>query len=278
MSTSTRHVAVERVARGVATVVVEVVAARGSVPREAGTRMLVGYADLVGTIGGGHLEWRAIAAARRMLDDATFRPDEERFALGASLGQCCGGGVTIRYRVLDAAVLAAWIPDDVPTIQIHGAGHVGRALVHVLALLDVAIEWIDERESAFPAEPSPANVRRVCVDAVEAEVDVAPSGCFHLVLTHQHDLDLRIVEAILRRGEFAWLGLIGSQTKRRRFAHLLTERGISRAMLDRICCPIGVETIAGKEPAHIAIAVAAQLVPLIEQARVAISGAKAAAG
>lgn len=262
-----RDRAARRIVAGVRTIVVEVVRSRGSVPREAGTRMLVGVGEFDGTIGGGNLEWRAIANARRMLDDSSFRPADEEIALGASLGQCCGGAVTLRYRMLDAASLAAWSSTiHVPTIQVYGAGHVGQAIVHLLGTLDVDVQWIDERESAFPRAPSTANIRRVCVEPVEAEVAVAPPDCLHLVLTHQHDLDLRIVEAILRRGDFAYLGLIGSMTKRRRFEHLLTQRGVDPSIFARINCPIGVEGIAGKEPAHIAIAVVAQLLPLVEEA------------
>jgi xanthine dehydrogenase accessory factor len=262
-----RERAAQRLADGLRTIVVEIVKSRGSVPREAGTRMLVGIDDLDGTIGGGNLEWRAIATARRMLDGSSFRPADEEIALGASLGQCCGGAVTLRYRVLDAASFAAWASIiHAPTIQVYGAGHVGQAIVHLLETLTVDVQWIDERESAFPRAPSAANIRRVCVEPVEAEVAVAPPDCFHLVLTHQHDLDLRIVETILRRGDFAYLGLIGSMTKRRRFEHLLVERGIDPSVFARINCPIGIEGIASKEPAHIAIAVVAQLLPLLERA------------
>lgn len=271
--TSLRHIAAARLAAHTPTVIVEVVMARGSTPRDAGTRMLVGDHGCDGTIGGGNLEWRAIATARRMLADDAFRPDDEAISLGASLGQCCGGAVTLRYRMLDAASLAAWqAPLGTPVIQVYGAGHVGHAVVHMLALLDVDVQWIDEREDAFPAVASGANIRRVCVDAVEAEVSGAPPGCFHLVLTHQHDLDLRIVEAVLRRNDFGWLGLIGSLTKRRRFTQLLMTRGIAEALLDRMRCPIGVEGIAYKEPAHIAVAVMAELMPLIEAARAAAIG------
>ncbi len=260
-----RTLATERLSRDEATVVLEVVGTRGSVPREAGTRMLVWTAGLAGTIGGGNLEWRAIEKARAMLADETRRPDDETFSLGASLGQCCGGAVTLRYRMLDVASLAAWNAEVlVPLLQVYGAGHVGRAVVHLLGTLDVRVQWIDERKSEFPLEASAPNIERMCVEPVEAEVDHALPDTWYLVLTHRHDLDLRIVEAILRRGDFAFLGLIGSMTKRRRFTQLLRERGIDESMLERITCPIGVIGIDGKEPAHIAIAVAAQLVPLLE--------------
>jgi xanthine dehydrogenase accessory factor len=267
MSDALRALAARRLASCEPAVVLEVVATRGSVPRETGTRMLVWADGSAGTIGGGHLEWRALATARAMLADQSLRPDDERFALGASLGQCCGGAVTLRYRMLDAASLATWNEAAIrPTIQVYGAGHVGRAVVHLLGTLAVRVQWIDERADEFPDEASPSNIERVCVDPVEAEVDVAPQDAFHLVFTHRHDLDLRIVEAILRRGDFAFLGLIGSLTKRRRFTQLLRERGIDEATLARMTCPIGITAIEGKEPAHIAIAVVAQLLPMIEAA------------
>ncbi len=268
MSDSLRVLAQQRVARDEASVIIEVIATRGSVPREAGTRMLVWAGDCAGTIGGGHLEWQAIAKARAALRDPSRWPGPEEIALGASLGQCCGGAVTLRYRRLDDDALADWPLDQYATvIQLYGAGHVGRAIAHLLGTLEVRVQWIDERDDAFPIEPSSANIERVCVEPVEAEVSAAPAGCFHLVLTHQHDLDLRIVEAILRRGDFAWLGLIGSITKRRRFEQQLRQRSFDDAAIERITCPIGIEGIAGKEPATIAVAVVAQLVQAIEHER-----------
>ena len=268
-----RSVAAAWLAAGRRAVVVEVAAARGSVPRGAGTRMLVGAdgaMDVVGTIGGGHLELKAIAHARQRLAAGADAPDTLHFPLGPALGQCCGGAVTLRFSPLDAAALAAW-PQPAPrfSLQLHGAGHVGRAIVRALAPLDVPIDWIDEREEEFPAVfPGsvggsdgawPSQVRKVCVDAPEAEVAEAAAGAFYLVLTHRHDLDLRIAEAVLRRGDFGFLGLIGSKTKRRRFEHAFARRGIAADAVARMVCPIGIDGIEGKEPEVIAVAVAAQL-------------------
>ncbi|MFG5408952.1 XdhC family protein [Piscinibacter sakaiensis] len=135
--------------------------------------------------------------------------------------------------------------------------------MQALAPLPLRIDWIDEREDEFARHAAPvagaAELRRVCVDAVEAEVRLAPPGAAYLVLTHEHDLDLRITEAILRRGDFAYLGLIGSKTKRARFVHRFEARGVDPAAIDRLTCPIGVPGIAGQEPEVIALAVAAQL-------------------
>ena len=109
------------------------------------------------------------------------------------------------------------------------------------------------------AVPWPPHIRPVSVDGVEGEVATAPPGAFYLVLTHRHDLDLRIAEAILRRADFGFFGLIGSKTKRRQFIHRFEERGIAASSIARMTCPIGLPGIDGKEPETIAAAVVAQL-------------------
>jgi len=241
--------------------VVEVVDCKGSVPRETGTRMLVARDAVLGTIGGGHLELQSVEQARALLaGDVAHAPLEREVALGPSLGQCCGGVLRLRWQPLSHAVLAAW-PEPPPRfhLQLYGAGHVGRAIVHLLAGIDCRVQWIDERDSEFPAAATPAHIERVCVEPVEAEVAQAPRAACYLVLTHSHDLDLRITEAILRRGDFAYLGLIGSATKRARFVHRFEQRGIAPDVLARLTCPIGVPGIDGKEPEVIAVAVVAQL-------------------
>jgi xanthine dehydrogenase accessory factor len=253
-----------------------VVDAQGSVPRGIGTRMLVAAGETAGTIGGGHLEWVAIDRARDMLSQAgeadaagSFEGDAivTRYPLGAALGQCCGGVVTLRTRRLTPAALAQW-PAPAPrfTLQVYGAGHVGRAVVRLLEGLECRVQWIDERDEAFPATPSAAHIERVCAEPVEAEVREAPPGSAYLVLTHNHDLDLRITEAVLRRGDFAWLGLIGSATKRARFEHRFEERGLPPGLIARLTCPIGVAGIGGKEPEVIALATVAQLLQATEAA------------
>lgn len=255
-----RRAAGRWLAEGRAAMQVQVLAARGSVPRDAGTRMLVAADEVAGTIGGGHLELQAIDAARRRLAAGEDAPRDDAIALGPGLGQCCGGALTLRTERLTPAALAAW-PVVAPRfmLQLYGAGHVGRAIVRLLDGIDCRVQWIDERESEFPQTPSAPHVERVCVEPVEAEVATAPAGAAYLVLTHSHDLDLRITEAILRRGDFGYLGLIGSKTKRARFEHRLAARGIAPGLLQRLTCPIGVAGIEGKEPEVIALAVVAQL-------------------
>jgi xanthine dehydrogenase accessory factor len=255
-------------AAGRRAVVVQVIQALGSAPREAGTRMLVAADEVLGTVGGGHLELLAIEAARCCIAQGDFHVQQKHYPLGPALGQCCGGAVTLRWSPLDEAALAGWAPEPNGLhLQLYGAGHVGRAIARLLADLPVTVEWIDEREHEFPPErapgqPWPARIRRTAVDAVEAEVTTAPTGAAFLVLTHSHDLDLRITEAILRRGDFGYLGLIGSDTKRARFMHRFEQRGIAAELLARLTCPIGMPGIEGKQPEVIALAVVAQLLQL----------------
>ena len=251
-----------------AAMVVEVQGARGSVPREDGTRMLVAADEVIGTIGGGHLELKAIADARAALArgveadgaDGVFC---QHIALGPSLGQCCGGALDLVFTPLVAATPALWpAPDSRFTLQLYGAGHVGRAIVRLLEGIACRVQWIDERESEFPPETLAPHIDKVCVEPVQAEVAVAPPGAFYLVLTHSHDLDMAITQAILQRADFAYFGLIGSKTKRARFEHRLRERGFGVELMQRMTCPIGLPGIEGKEPEVIAVAVVAQLLQL----------------
>ncbi|MGM9490927.1 xanthine dehydrogenase accessory protein XdhC [Ideonella sp. YS5] len=255
-----RALAAAWLAAGRRAMLVEVVSARGSVPREVGTRMLVAADAVAGTIGGGHLEWQAIARARERLAAGENAALDWAVALGPSLGQCCGGALTLRFMPLDEAMVGAW-PRPAPLFTLHlfGAGHVGRALVRVLAELPCRVVWVDEREAEFPPGPLAPNVERVCVEPVEAEVSNGHAGDAYLVLTHSHALDLALSQAILKRGDFGWFGLIGSASKRARFEHRLRERGVDDALLARMVCPIGLPGIEGKQPGVIAVAVATQL-------------------
>jgi len=240
-------------ASGRPAVLVTVLRAAGSTPREAGAKMVVSEEGFHGTIGGGHLEMEALKTARDLLASSAGGerppPLSREFALGPSLGQCCGGAVTLLF---EAVLPARW------RVAIFGAGHVGHALVRLLADLPCRVDWIDSRATAFPAE-LPGNVRSVATDAPEEEVPDLPPGCDVLVMTHSHQLDLQVVEAALRRRDIPYLGLIGSRTKRARFEARLAERGFSPQDLARITCPIGVPGAGGKHPAEIAISVAAQL-------------------
>ncbi len=253
--------------RGVPAVVVEIIRVDGSAPREAGTRMLVSSAAFEGTIGGGHLELEAIATARRALGHAVDLPLERDYPLGPALGQCCGGRVRLRYARLAEESPADW-PDDPPlfALQLHGAGHVGRAIVEQLERLPCVVQWVDERTATFDeafaqrgGRPLPAHIGICCVDSPAAEVSDAAAGTHVLVMTHSHDLDAEICAAALRRDDLGMVGVIGSATKRARFERRWQERGLGPEAIGRLVCPIGIPGIEGKAPAVIAVAVVAQL-------------------
>jgi len=240
-------------------VLVTVVATAGSTPREPGAWMRVDARRVEGTIGGGALEWRAIQEAKAMLATGeTLR--ELDLPLGPELGQCCGGRVRLKLEATDRP-LSAPLPADALDLVLFGAGHVGRALVRVLAVQPCRIRWIDPRAELLPEDP-PAHVTAVPSALPVHEVSRGPNHAAWLVMTHSHDLDLDLCEAILRRGDARFLGLIGSATKRARFETRLVARGLAPDALRRLTCPIGLPGIAGKHPGTIAIATAAQLLAL----------------
>jgi xanthine dehydrogenase accessory factor len=248
-------------------VIVDIRMLKGSAPRGAGTLMFVSSEGIAGTIGGGHLEFAAIAQARRMIHSGEIGTMEQTFALGPSLGQCCGGSLVLGYEFLSElmwpdveAKLAAMVSTRF-TLNLFGAGHVGAALVRALAPLPCLVNWIDEREALFEGYTAgvakqPSNIRIIAVDVPAAEVRYGKEGDYYLVLTHSHALDLEIVEAVLHRGDAGYIGLIGSATKRAVFTNRLEEKGLSVASLH---CPVGLAGVAGKEPEVIAASIAADL-------------------
>ncbi len=268
---------------------------KGSAPRDAGTAMLVWDTGQRGTIGGGTLEYQAIAAAR----DALEQPGEwqralSRVPLGPSLGQCCGGSVTLLTEVYGETELAGlqavaesspiyarttesgktpatiitsgsgltggWMiePFIAPRqpLWIYGAGHVGRALVNILPPLGFDITWVDTAGDRFP-DPCPKHVTRLVAASPADVVHYAPLNARHLVLTYSHALDLEICHNILSHA-FLSAGLIGSATKWARFRKRLANLGHKSTQINRITCPIGLPEL-GKEPESIAVGVATEL-------------------
>lgn len=243
---------------------VSVASTRGSVPREAGTWMAVFADAVVGTIGGGRVEFEAIHEARRRLGGGAGAP-VLRYALGPSLGQCCGGAMELRYEPVASDAIAALRSRQrraLAPVALFGGGHVARALVELLERLPFAVAWFDSRDGIFP-EPVGDNVVCEHSEPVHDAVPGLAPGSRVLVMSFSHAEDLDIVAACLRRrrarDDLPYVGLIGSRTKWATFRARLRERGFAEAELDRVTCPIGVPGVAGKEPEVIAVAVAAQL-------------------
>ena len=206
-------------ASGTPAVVVTVLRVAGSTPREAGAKMVVTASEACGTIGGGNLEWKALELARALLADADEpRPVVREFALGPSLAQCCGGTASVLFEPI---VPARW------RVAVFGAGHVGKALVKLLADVPCRVTWIDDRDAELPHDLAPSVERVLANPPDDAVADLAPGGDV-VVLTHDHQLDLRIVEAVLRRGDQRYLGVIGSGTKRAKFRRGSPSAGFRR--------------------------------------------------
>lgn len=251
-------------------VLVTVQAHRGSVPREAGAWMAVFADGTAGSVGGGHLEWLAIAQARVQLA-GQFGVTLRRVALGPSLGQCCGGEVTLQFEPVSASDLprlrrhfadqqALW-----PLVALFGGGHVATALVHLLGRLPFRVQWLDSRDGIFP-DTLPASVQAEHSEPVQRGVAGLAPGTRVLIMSFSHAEDLDVLAACLLRqrlqADLPFIGLIGSRSKWATFSHRLAERGFSAQELAQVTCPIGIPGITGKAPEVIAVAVAAQLLQL----------------
>ncbi|WP_439106935.1 xanthine dehydrogenase accessory protein XdhC [Congregibacter sp.] len=231
-------------------VIVTMLGARGSTPRDSGTKMVVSLDDFHGTIGGGELEFQALQRAQELLKNAVAGQWVENFPLGEKLGQCCGGSTSLLFE--------HFVP-LVQRIYLFGAGHVGRALAPLLATLPLNIHWIDARTQEFP-DDIPSGITAVHPDEPLDVIKDASKGSYFIIMTHQHPLDYALMEAALRRQDAAYIGVIGSQSKWRRFALRLQHRDFDESDIQRIHCPIGLSAVPGKRPSEIAVSVAAELI------------------
>ncbi|MDU9021128.1 xanthine dehydrogenase accessory protein XdhC [Pseudomonas corrugata] len=236
--------------RGEPCVLVTIIEELGSTPRNAGSKMVISTSQTFDTIGGGHLEYKAMEIARQMLASGQQGTHLERFSLGASLGQCCGGVTVLLFEPMGQVQAQ---------IAVFGAGHVGRALVPLLASLPCRVRWIDSREAEFP-EQLPHGVQKIVSEDPLDEVDELPAGSYCIVMTHNHQLDMELSAAILKRNDFAYFGLIGSKTKRVKFEHRLRDRGFDSGTLQRMRCPMGIGEVKGKLPVEIAISIAGEII------------------
>ena len=261
--------------------------AKGSVPRERGATMIVTAQQTLGTIGGGHLELKTIEVSREMLALNVETATRRHFPLGPALGQCCGGAVDVALlpvRACDRATLLQLqmieqqggrfvvereldtgaqlvLPLDFEPwpIWVFGAGHVGQAIVQMLATLPCQVRWIDGRDAVFP-ENLPQTVCVVETDDPAGMVRAIAANADVLVLTHSHALDLDICLELIKRDDLAYIGLIGSVTKAATFRKRFEQRGYAYAAIARINCPIGQPQLNSKHPGVIAVGVAADLI------------------
>ena len=248
-------------------VLVTVARLEGSGPREVGAWMAVTAERCFATIGGGQLEFDALAQARGFLLAGAVDAPLRRYALGPSLGQCCGGVVYLRFELLgsvDIAGLRERLADqqELLPVALFGGGHVGRAIVELLGQLPARVHWIDSRDEVFPEDLS-EQVETEHSNPVQAAVQDLTPGSRVLIMSFSHAEDMDVVAACLQRqrerSDLPYVGLIGSKTKWASFRQRLLARGFSEAELAHVTCPIGVPGIDGKQPQVIAVAVVGQL-------------------
>ncbi len=248
-------------------VLVRVASAMGSTPREEGAWMLVAPRRIFGTIGGGQLEYMAIDKARQMMRTPSFRKMGTLtldVALGPEIGQCCGGRVALSARIVDEALareLLATAEAEAaaePHVYMFGGGHVGRALAAAMRLLPVRPIVVETRATEIAALPRGTESRLTAVP--EEVVREAPAGSAFLVLTHDHALDFLIAAEALKRGDAAYVGMIGSKTKKATFrSWYLKSAGGSPQAFARLVSPIGGDAVRDKRPAVIAALAAAEV-------------------
>jgi xanthine dehydrogenase accessory factor len=246
--------------RGDGFVLITILGVLGSAPRDSGTKMVVSGDTIYGTIGGGHLEFKSLAIAHKMLNEQLGKQQGtqhiEHFSLGASLGQCCGGSTSVLFESFAACATQ---------IMLFGAGHVGKALTQILADLPCQVKWVDNRSEQFPAH-SAGNIEMIVSESPVAEIAKMPAASYFLIMTHNHQLDFELCQALLKRNDFAYVGLIGSQTKWKRFVQRLGHRDFVAPTINKITCPVGASSVPGKRPMEVAVSIAAELIALYQAA------------
>jgi xanthine dehydrogenase accessory factor len=247
---------------------VTVAAVRGHAPRAAGAKMVVGADRTWGSVGGGNLEAVCVERARARLADPAREPELQTFSLSDKAPyqhgvQCCGGEVTVLLEPLPV----------LPAIAVFGMGHVGLEVARILARHDLDLHLVDSREDQLaPARLAPLDdaVAAVHVHHVPVLPELVlaglPAGTHVLVMTHDHAEDAALCDAALRRPDLGSIGLIGSSAKWARFRRKLADEGHPDDVIARIETPIGIPDLAGKDPATIAVSVAAALLARIEAA------------
>jgi xanthine dehydrogenase accessory factor len=249
-------------------VIVTLAMVRGHAPRNGGAKMVVSPDELFGTVGGGNLEATAVDRARAMLASGTGEPELLTLTLSdkavTEYGvQCCGGEVTMLLEPVRV----------VPTVAVFGLGHVGIELARILARQEMDLHLVDSRADMLDAarlgpalDDAVAGIQVHHAPVPESVLAALPPGAHVIVMTHDHVEDLAIVDQALRTDGIASIGLIGSASKWARFRAKLTEAGHAPAELERVTTPVGIPEVSGKQPAVIAVSMAARVLQLVEEA------------
>jgi len=236
---------------------VTVLATRGSSPRGGQTKMVVTSSDSYDSIGGGQLEFEAIRHARAMISSGQACLEKLEYTLGKDLTQCCGGEIELLYEHFPACDFQ---------VVLYGAGHVGQALITILADCPCRVRWLDSRETLLETAMrncgDPSNVVVQKMTNPFESIEQNSGNAFHLIMTHSHEIDFELCEAILGAKNIRFCGLIGSQSKASSFAGRLKRKGFSEAELTKLTSPLGLPLGRGKLPMEVAVSIAGQLLQL----------------
>lgn len=241
-----------------ACVVVLITRVQGSAPRNVGTRMVVSDAGVTDTIGGGALEMEAISHARALLSmpDSHAMVSTHTFLLGAELSQCCGGKVTLQFDCHRSNSFR---------VHIFGAGHVAQELARILERLPCIACFHDPRQAWLDRLPNTANIHKNrLADNSFSAVEACEPNAFYLVMTHSHELDQDVVEAILSRSDARYCGLIASKSKALKFRLRLKKKGFTERELLQLTAPIGVNVDTGNTPMEVAVAAVADMLTILQ--------------
>ncbi len=236
--------------QGKAYVIATVLGVSGSSPRDQGSKMVITSDEEIDTLGGGHLEYKVMEDAREVLAGGEAGNHIKHYPLGASLGQCCGGSVTV--------LLESFVSQGL-NLTVFGAGHVAKALMKILGDMPGQIRWVDNRIDMFGLNV-PTNVQVMYLESPVDMVATLPANSQVLILTHNHQLDFELAHAALKRADLSFVGCIGSDTKAKRFNMRLKHRGMSDELMAPFVCPVGDLNIPGKLPMEVAVSMAAQLI------------------
>lgn len=226
----------------------------GSVPQDAGRKMLVTAEGLsFGTVGGGKVEAKAIDEAKRLLQEAPNSKNTHfvNWSLSRDVGMTCGGSVKLYFETHN---VNAW------NIVIFGAGHIANALISLLTKLECRVTCIDPRQEWLNKLPESPKLTKKFAEDMPAEVASIPADAFVALMTMGHSSDKPILLEILKSGQkFPYLGIIGSAAKAARLYKDIEEAGLAPELRNSFYCPMGLE-LGSNHPYEIAISMTAQLI------------------
>lgn len=243
------------ISNGIHTIIVRVVSAIGSTPRDKNAIMLIDEYSTYDTIGGGQLEWIVVQKARSLLG-TNFEPFTQIIPLGPEINQCCGGKMKLEYCELNETSfkeildVTSKTEHSIPNIYIFGAGHTGKELAIGFSRLPVKTICIDTRNEALIGLEDICETH--CTPLPEELLRAAPKNSVFIILTHDHTLDFILTAEALSRQDARYVGMIGSVTKKAVFKKWLKQNNFDASHFSKLICPIGKSTIKDKRPQIIA--------------------------